>query len=83
MNYHDWCKSCDKVRYRNNGFLELVCVCGTDAAVPCGHGARPAHANSLSYVIVTHFRQTRLRCKCNDQFKMYRIAGIFRGVIFS
>ena len=31
--YHDWCKSCDKVRYRNNGFLELVCVCGTDAAV--------------------------------------------------
>ena len=38
MIYHDWCKSCDKVRYRNNGFLEQVCVYGTDAAV-CGHGA--------------------------------------------
>ena len=32
--------SCDKVRYRNNGFLELVCVCGTDAA-----GWRTAHAS--------------------------------------
>ena len=25
----DWCKSCDKVRYRSNGFLEQVCVCST------------------------------------------------------
>ena len=41
--------------YRNNGFLELVCVCGTDAAVLSGHGARSARANSVSYVIVTHF----------------------------
>ena len=45
-------------RYRNNGFLELVCVCGTavrmHAAMPhtCGHGARPARANSVT---VTHF----------------------------
>ena len=51
----DWCKSCDKVRYRNNGFLQLVCVCGTNAAGPCGQRTRPARANSVSYVIVTNF----------------------------
>ena len=40
MNYHDWCKSCDKVRYRSNGFLEQVCVCSTDAAVRARHVPR-------------------------------------------
>ena len=54
QQYHDWCKSCEKVRYRNNGFLELVCICGTDAAC-CGQCTRPARANSVSYIIVTHF----------------------------
>ena len=48
----DWCKTHDKVRYRNNGFLEQVCVCGTDAALRAWHGTRPARANSVSYVIV-------------------------------
>ena len=39
------------------GFLEQVCVCGTVRMLPCGHGAGApaARANSVSYVIVTHF----------------------------
>ena len=37
------------------------------SAVPCGYGVHPARANSVSYVIVTHFLPTALRCKCKDQ----------------
>ena len=37
----------------------------------CLQGACPVRVNSVSYVIVTHFLQTRLRCKCKDKFKMY------------
>ena len=65
IQYHDWC---NKVRYRNNGFLELVCVWGM-VYVRVG----TAHVPRANSVIVTrtHSLQTRLRCKCKDQFKMY------------
>ena len=52
--------------HRNNGFLEQVCVWGTDAAVWARRTSRVQTAfRTLS------LRQTRLRCKSKDQFKMY------------
>ena len=58
---------CDKVRYRNNGFLEQVCVCRTDAD-RTGGTARPLRGNSVSYVIVTHF--DRLDCAANAKINV-------------
>ena len=59
VTYSDWC---DKVRYRNNGFLEQVCVCGTDAAVR----AR-AHALRVQTAFRTLLVRTfdRLDCAAN------------------
>ena len=64
-------KSCDKARYRNNGFLSIIGLCmrhGCCRTIPCGHVARPERANSVSYVIVTLLTDwTALQM----QFKMY------------
>ena len=66
--HSDWC---NKVRYRKNGFLEQVCVCGTDAAMPCGHGARLARANSASYVGYRYALLTdRLDCAASAKINL-------------
>ena len=69
---------CDKVRYRNNGFLELVCVCGTDAAMPCTCTycvrvrvwARRTSRACTALSLRTFDRLDCMRCKCKDQFEI-------------
>ena len=56
---NDWCGTVLEQRVPRTGLCMWHGCCRVGTA---------ARANS---VIATHFRQTRLRCKCKDQFKMY------------
>ena len=59
-----WCKSCDKVRYLSNGFLEQVFVCSTDAAVQARHVPRVG----IAFRTLSLRTFDRLDCAANTKY---------------
>ena len=61
--YHDWCKSCDKVRYRKRVPRTGLCM---------RHGCCRAW-NSVRTLSLRTFDR---RCKCKDQFKVFSVYSL-------